>query len=516
MLRSNPRMNPVRKALLIFHTVRYLKWTQIWHRGVFRLYHPKPNFTPSPESNKECRFTVAFPQMPDCYSGNDTFRFLNEQQRFTGWNDNSRDKLWLYNLHYFDWLRQASMKEEEGNRWIEQWIEENPAPAGNGWEPYTLSLRIVNWIKWDLSGHKLTKKTKDSLAVQIRFLRKRLEYHLLANHFLANAKALVFAGMFFTGAEAKQWLKKGLEIYREQLPEQILPDGGHFELSPMYHSIILEDLLDLKNIQAPLELDDYIDRMTYWLSVMTGPDGEIALFNDAAHGIALDPIIIHNYAESLGYKEKTIDESMDLPQSGYSRLQNGTFVCICDTGNIGPLYQPGHVHADALSFELWRNGKKILTNCGTGRYCNSPERIFQRSSAAHNTLSIDGDNSSEVWSAHRVARKGKLLSRTFHSNQCSGTFRSWHNTTIKRTWKFSDSNRLEITDEVHGRGYHKLEMFFHRIQGTETDLIFDPAGVESKKQTAIYSPSFGIFSDIPTTIYRLSFNNQTEIKTVIS
>ncbi len=65
---------------------------------------------------------------------------------------------------------------------------------------------------------------------------------------LANAKALVFAGLWFEGPEADRWLETGLSIYARELPEQILDDGAHFELSPMYHAIILEDLLDLINV----------------------------------------------------------------------------------------------------------------------------------------------------------------------------------------------------------------------------------------------------------------------------
>jgi hypothetical protein len=48
-----------------------------------------------------------------------------------------------------------------------------------------------------------------SLAVQARHLSRRLEYHLLGNHLFANAKALVFAGLFFQGDEADAWLADG-------------------------------------------------------------------------------------------------------------------------------------------------------------------------------------------------------------------------------------------------------------------------------------------------------------------
>jgi uncharacterized heparinase superfamily protein len=139
-----------------------------------------------------------------------------------------------------------------------------------------------------------------SLCVQVRYLRKRLEYHLLANHLLANAKALVFAGTYFAGAEAEGWLRKGMALYRKQLPEQILADGVHFERSAMYHAIILEDLLDCFNLTGDAFFAPWIERMRTGLELLTGPDGRLAKFNDAAEGIALAPAELQAYAERLG------------------------------------------------------------------------------------------------------------------------------------------------------------------------------------------------------------------------
>ena len=193
------------------------------------------------------------------------FTFLNQTARPNGWNDPALPKLWLYNLHYFDFLGEKLKCEGEVEQrkmeLVLKWIAENPAGYGNGWEPYPISLRVVNWIKWlGTRGEKLKCEVEGegeaegeggeersealirrSLTEQVEWLSKRLEYHLLANHLLANAKALVFAGAFL-GVE--KWYRKGMAIYRKELPEQICADGVHFERSAMYHSIILEDVMD--------------------------------------------------------------------------------------------------------------------------------------------------------------------------------------------------------------------------------------------------------------------------------
>ena len=50
---------------------------------------------------------------------------------------------------------------------------------------------------------------------------QQLEFHILANHLFANAKALVFAGSYLA---EDMWLKKGLEILDKEISEQFLDD----------------------------------------------------------------------------------------------------------------------------------------------------------------------------------------------------------------------------------------------------------------------------------------------------
>ena len=109
-----------------------------------------------------------------------------------------------------------------------------------------ISLRIVNLIKYHLTCTRLSEESLHSLYLQSRYLFRTCEYHILGNHLFENYKALCFAGIFFAGKEAEKWNERGFEGLKEQISEQILVDGGHFELSPMYHCIILEGLLDIQ------------------------------------------------------------------------------------------------------------------------------------------------------------------------------------------------------------------------------------------------------------------------------
>lgn len=403
-----------------WHTARYLRSSQIWFRFWRKLYRPKLCLSVTPILRAMKGMWASSVQKPISMLGANRFSFLNQEQVLgegRDWNYSEWPKLWLYNLHYFDDLNASAAADRK--KWhsdlIQRWIDENPPSLGNGWEPYPISLRLVNWIKWGLNANPLSDGAIQSLMLQVRWLHHNLEYHLLGNHLFANGKALFFAGLFFEGKEADYWLKKGLTILNKEIEEQVLSDGGHFERSPMYHAIILEDLLDLINLSNAYgrRVDQQwltaIAMMRTWLAGMSHPDGRIALFNDAAFGIAPIWHELDAYARrlQLGLSEYDFPLLTNFPDSGYIRLQGLQAVALLDVASVGPDYIPGHAHADTLSFELSVFGQRVLVNSGTSTYEKTAERHRQRGTAAHNTVSVNGQDSSEVWGGFRVARRAR-------------------------------------------------------------------------------------------------------------
>jgi uncharacterized heparinase superfamily protein len=470
-------------------------------------------------------------------SGPARFEFLNQTGELThpaDWNASGQPKLWLYNLHYFDDLNAAGRAARRA--WhaalITRWIAENPPGHGNGWEPYPLSLRIVNWIKWSLAGNRLEAHWLDSLAVQARYLRRRLEWHLLGNHLFANAKALIFAGLFFSGGEADEWLTTGLRILDRQLGEQILADGAHFELSPMYHAIIQEDLLDLVNLGrayaetiAYLQIEvwtKFLRRMRAWLMGMTHPDGEITFFNDAAIGIAASPAELETYALRLGLSVCCHPQHgvTHHDASGYIRVALGPFTAFVDVAKVGPDYLPGHAHADTLSFELSLGPTRLLVNRGTSIYGNGPAREEQRSTAAHNTVQVDGKNSSAVWGGFRVAKRARPFGleieqatdwvriRCSHDGYAGLRRRVIHT----REWVFSPQ-RLTVADTLEGR-YATATARLHLAPSVAVDvshqsllcaggcLRYQMHGAELAVVGDSYHPHFGV--SVPTQCLELT------------
>lgn len=472
--------------LTYWHTLRYLKPVQLYGRLWFRLHKPRLNLAAAPDVRPVSDAWCAPARRCQSMSPPLQFRFLNEEHSLAdiGWDSPHIEKLWRYNLHYFDDLNaeDAPSRVESHRELLHRWVRENPPAGGTAWEPYPTSLRIVNWIKWALAGNALSPECLHSLAVQVRWLTGRMEIHLLGNHLFANAKALVFAGLHFSGHEAESWLHNGLKILEREIPEQIVSDGGQFERSTMYHALALEDMLDLYNVTRVFQEAlttrqaeqsgtwlECIDRMRHWLTAMCHPDGEISFFNDAAIGIAPAPAELEMCARRLALSPLSAipDGVTHLAGSGYVRVQWKNSVTLIDVAPVGPDYLPGHAHADTLSFELSLFGQRIMVNSGTSCYGYSAERLRQRGTAAHNTVIVNGENSSETWGGFRVARRARPADLEVTERNGTVTINCSHDgyqrlqgkPTHVRSWHLNPKE-LIIEDRIEGE-FQTAEARFH-------------------------------------------------------
>ncbi|MEC7291829.1 MAG: heparinase, partial [Pseudomonadota bacterium] len=174
------------RALRLWRTVRWLKPIQVFARLWHLVYVPKVSNSELPQcfeiatSNVRGRWVLPARRRVSMLADSE-FRFLNETRALDacGWDDAAISKLWRYNLHYFDDLNafNAADRGDWHQQLIKRWIVENPAFDGAGWEPYPTSLRIVNWVKWALATDvEPPDGFNDSLALQARWLRKRLEH----------------------------------------------------------------------------------------------------------------------------------------------------------------------------------------------------------------------------------------------------------------------------------------------------------------------------------------------------
>jgi uncharacterized heparinase superfamily protein len=476
-----------------FQTARWLRVSQLFWFAWRRLVPYSRPAQVVPGKTRDRISASAYPRVlqPDAPE----FRFLNITRPITAesvtWHPVDVPRLWRYNLHYFDFLCWDSFSDELKAQLINDWIYNNPVGTEDAWEPYTVSLRVVNWVKYfdsregDIPGDWLT-----SLINQANWLASNLEYHILANHFLKNGKALVYAGSYFTGSVADRLLRKGVELFDQEISEQILSDGGHYERSIMYHSIVLEDLLDVVNIAHAIpDLFDtnFVQRVTEktisaarFLEDMLGADGQIPLFNDGAFGIAPLPEELLTYSQHVVSYQRApcppIPVRVEKTDSGYFGYRYGGDSLIVDCGAIAPDYQPGHAHCDLLSYELCINGRRFVVDSGTYGYEDDDRRLYLRSTAAHNTVEVEGQDQSEVWGGFRVARRAHPIRPRIEEFSDAGMrFRGGHSgyrrlpqrVLHERTLEIAFAGEWNVYDELTGKGQCVAKSFIHFAPGIE-------------------------------------------------
>lgn len=515
----------------LWRTARWLRPEQVLGRLRLGLPLPRPDLRPAPPLRAVAGAWQPPAAREPSLVGATRWRLLAEEHALAeiGWDDPAVPLLWRYNQHYFDDLNALGAADRRA--WhvalVQRWCDECPPGAGTAWAPFPTSLRIVNWLKWHLGGAPLEQAWLDSLAVQVRWLSRRIEWHLLGNHLFANAKALVFAGLVFDGPEAGRWLAQGRAILAREMPEQFLADGAQFERSPMYHALALEDLLDLLNVlRARAPADDLAGALQarsgaalYWLRCMRHPDGTLARFNDCAEGIAPGGDEIEHYAARLGvHAARPADEGTEwLRASGYARVARGRAVALLDLAPVGPDYLPGHAHADTLSFELSLGGGQLIVNRGTSVYGTGARRQSERGTAAHSTLQIGAHDSSEVWAGFRVGRRarpqampdGEWAIVASHDGYGHLPGHPVHH----RRWRFEAAS-LQIEDRVEPPAAEPAQVRFHLAPGltlqgadrrwivrdavgnrvAEAEVLAGQAGVESW----LHAVRFGVLAPAQT------------------
>lgn len=444
----------------LINTIRYISciqiFFQIWYRvkkRFVRISHYKRYESSNLNSNFKCDVINNLKNKNKEYLLNNKFCFLNVYHNFgdkIDWNYCGQGKLWNYNLQYFNFLHDDSITSSERFELLKSFSQDflnNHVPP----EPYPVSLRIINSLLFHLRFPIKDDKVKRALMLQINYLDNNLEFHLLANHLLENAFALFIASLFI---EDKRLNKKATKLLLNQLDVQILSDGGHFECSPMYQSILLSRLLlaielstqsDLCNNSTLNKLRKKAQNMLSWMKAYSFPDGSWALMNDAAINIAPTTNQLFSAAKSLNINF----ENHPLRESGFRKLVGNNWEAIVKIGPIQPSFQPGHSHADINSFCLWYDGKQIVVDPGTSTYSISKQRDKERSTSSHNTVSFFGMNQSDVWGGFRVGKRARVDLIKDDSQNLTTTVYFMGNKQISHTRSFIVSdNQLDIIDEM--------------------------------------------------------------------
>jgi len=341
------------------------------------------------------------------------------------------------------------------------------------------------------------------------------------NHLLGEASALMHLGMLYEPFEdAKRWLARGRGLLERLIPRLVLPDGVYAEQSIGYFRFVSEFLLPLLHLAAtnevsiPTNVIERLDAGLKFVKTLAPDPRDIPMIGDADSGTAIGWQLSDYWdfswllaAGSVLLQDEAMSEGIDgcpaeaflllgpdlleaftakagscsggalriardraqgyfsFPHGGYQVSRDTRFNVVFDTGPLGIYPGFGHGHADALSFILYYDGVPAVVDPGTFQYNGLPLwRDYFRSTAAHNTVSIDGQSQSKPAGTFLWARPLKVRQSNPWDREgvrvISGLV-YWPAITHERVILHVLNQGIVILDFVSGAGRHPLEWSAH-------------------------------------------------------
>ncbi|MEP7343777.1 MAG: alginate lyase family protein [Gemmatimonadaceae bacterium] len=344
---------------------------------------------------------------------------------------------------------------EQALTWLDEWMDANPPKRGVNWaSSLEVAFRGIAWV-WTLqllreSPHLTPARFTRALGfltLSARHIERFLSTYFSPNtHLTGEALGLYVIGTQLAPlAEARGWRSRGLAVLLDQLPRHVRPDGVYFEQATYYQRYTIDFYLHLLILAERCgdRVDDrtpaLLEKLVLCLQAIERPDGTIPLLGDDDGGRLLSfdgrggediraPLAtaatLFGHAEfAFGAQGPSAELVWLLGPSGAARwrtlepraplwgsrafVDGGLYVMrdrwsanaslmVLDCGPHG-IFNCGHAHADALSFDLTVDGHPVLVDPGTFTYTAGAEwRDHFRSTAAHNAVSINDESSSEM------------------------------------------------------------------------------------------------------------------------
>ena len=358
---------------------------------------------------------------------------------------------------------------------ISSWLDECPFPYGVNWtSSLELALRLVNWsMTWDLigglssalftseEGLELRSRWLESIYLHQDFIARHLSYHSSANnHILGEYLGLYVAATRWPyWNKSAGWKELGREGFEREALLQTSDDGVNREQAVYYQHEVM-DMMLVAGLLARAGGSDFspaywrlFEEMCEFLAAVMDTGGNVPMIGDAddARIARLDPdhhsdpyapllaagAIIFDRGD-FGAKARRLDPKTlwlmpgaQLPatepmspktsfkQGGYyilgDRLEEADEIrMVCDCGPLGYLSIAAHGHADALAFTLSEGGIEWIVDPGTFAYHTEKKwRDHFRSTLAHNTVSVDGEDQSVIGGNFMWMRKANATLTAF-------------------------------------------------------------------------------------------------------
>lgn len=410
-----------------------------------------------------------------------------------------------------------------------EWMRDNPPGTGINWaSSLEVAFRLIAWC-WALFFFKDSKALTPARFVQLAgwirvhavHVERYLSHYFSPNtHLTGEALGLFYAGVIFPELEgAGGWRETGARILIEQLPRQVLPDGVYFEQSTHYQRYTAEIYLHFlilagrNGIALPAAVTERTQQTLDFLLALMRPDGSVPQVGDtdggwllplqrrgpedhrglfaiaaalfrradyawAARGIAPEALWLLGAPaieafERLDAKPPARNGFHLFPRGGYAVMRSGwekdAHQLVFDAGPLGCPVSGAHGHADLLGIQLCAFGEPVLVDSGTGSYTGERAwRDYFRSTAAHSSVSVDGESQAEPagpfsWRQKPRARFRRRISTDEYDlvDADHDAYRRLADPVVHRRRVFFARPRyFVIVDDLDGRAEHDVALHF--------------------------------------------------------
>ena len=334
--------------------------------------------------------------------------------------DADASEAWRAALHGFAWLADlaalggpaAAKKAQQATF---EWLQRYDIYDRLAWRADVMGDRLFAWLE---HCDFIAANERDRSALAAAIARQARHLGLVAAHEGAGLHRLrALRGLVAACAALglSRRLARALRQLAQELPQQILPDGGHRGRSATAQLAAVRCLVDMQTalaaagIAVPDALAQAIARGAPMLRFFRHGDGRFALFNGADEG---DPAMTDLVLARAGVRGPTPASAGDI---GFERLQAGGTLVLFDCG-APPSGADSDAHAGLLAFEMSHQRERIIVNCGAYRGAAPEWRAAMRASAAHSTLVVADTNSVEIGAAGRLAQVPKVTKRRAEQN----------------------------------------------------------------------------------------------------
>ena len=424
------------------------------------------------------------------------------------------------------------------------WIDRCPFGTGMNWRsPLELAIRVVNWI-WALdlitdSGlltDAFRARVLQSIALHVWEIARKYSRGTSANnHRVGEACGVLTATSYFPELpDAAKLRDESRRILAEEIVAQTYPSGATREQALGYQLFVLQlflfaGLADQRSGGGlPPEFWGRLQRMFEFVDALA-QGGPLPMYGDADDGYVLDlgnrandvralrDLAAHVFAargEQPVLSETThwlfgsspalrrrpsVPSSADLESTAFEDvglylLQWGDagsmdhVSVLFDCGELGFGALAAHGHADALSTAVRAFGVDVLVDPGTYDYFTFPEwRRYFRSTRAHNTIALDGQDQSAQLGLFLWGRRATARCLDWRPQPGGGSVAGEHDgyaevgsgATCRRRLELDRASRtLTITDEIVADGEHDLALMFHfgeqcRLARADHEMLVD-------------------------------------------